>query len=307
MLLILPLASSFAQAQNVEAVEIRLDTAIQYPNDRPINIIIEGMAFASDKPSRSQVEVTAELRWPNSTLAEVQTVSVSPGIRTSITFDSVKSVGVMYIYATGETNGITSEVQTQRTRITYAPQQYTAGFLEGGRFIVTPLQKHLNLTISEYLDNGNSIVPGRTFFVSGENSSLNVEAPKGYLAVRYSIQDENGWLNYERAEGTGLTVHGTPYVWIYGDLQRIEPFATLLSPISIVFGVIGSVLILAGVFNFWNRFREESLVRRKEAGVDNQPGWGEMRREKKMRQRAEENYWRRNRGYQDFDSHRRRY
>ena len=294
MLLVMPLASIPVSAQSIEAVEIRLDTGIQYPNDRSINIIVEGMGFSANKPARTQVEVTAELRWANSTLAQEQTISAQPGVRTTITFDTITDVGVMYVYARGEVNGVISEMQMQRTRITYAPQQYTAGFLEGGRFLVTPLQDSVNLTVNEYLDDGISLLPGRTLLVSG-NGTLDIEAPSGYLAVRYSIQDENGWMNYERAEESGLTVHGTPYVWIYGDLQRIEPFATIVSPISVVFGIVGVLLILIGCFNYFNQFREESLKRRKDSGTDNMPGWSQRRREKKMRQREEDEYWRRNR------------
>ena len=306
--MVIPIFASTVSASNIEAVEIRLDTGIQYPNDRPINIVVEGMAFASDKPARTEVMVTAELRWPNMTIADEQVVFLQPGVRTTITFDKITQVGVMYVYAKGEVNGVVSELQQQRTRITFAPQQYTAGFLDEGRFLVTPLQEHLNLTISEYVDDGFSVLPGRTWIISG-GETLDIKAPSGYMAVRYSIQDENGWMNYERAEETGLTVHGSPYVWIYGDLERIEPFSTLITPISVVFGVLGSVLILIGCFNFFNKFREESLKRRKEAGTDNMPSWSERRREKKMRQREEEEYWRRNRMYGSprFDRYGRRY
>tara|TARA_Y100001973_G_scaffold105526_1_gene179030 strand:+ start:1157 stop:2104 length:948 start_codon:yes stop_codon:yes gene_type:complete len=307
IILFLPIALPIASAQSADVVEIRLDTAIQYPNDRPINIVVEGMAFADDKPSRTPITVTAELRWPNSTLAQVQEVSVNPGIRTTVVFDKVDTVGLMYIYAWGEVNGVSSTTETQRARITYAPQKYTAGFLEGGRFLVTPLQDHLNLTVSEYLDDGNSIVPGRTFFVSHGNDTLDIEAPKGYLAVRYSVQDENGWMNYERSEGSGLTVHGTPYVWIYGDLERVQPFATILNPIGRIFGFMGALLILIGCASVFFKMRDESLERRKKAGTDNMPGYFERRRERKIRQQAEQDYWRRNRRYDSYDPYRRRY
>lgn len=298
-ILLLPLLvnAQTVSAQSVEIVEMRLNTAIQYPNDRPISIVVEGMAFQDDKPSRTSIQVTAELRWPNSTLAQTQELSVQPGIRSTITFDKVDTVGLLYIYAWGEVNDVKSTTETQRTRITYAPQQYTAGFLEGGRFLLTPLQKHLNLTVSEYLDDGNSILPGRTWVVSNGSNYLDIQAPKGFLGVRYSIQDENGWLNYERADDSGLTVHGTPYVWIYGDLDRVEPFATLVSPISILFGAIGAILVLVGASSIFFRMREDSLKRRKEAGTDNMPSWMERRRERKLRQQAEDDYWRQRNRY----------
>ena len=111
------------------------------------------------------------------------------------------------------------------------------------------------------------------------------------MAVRYNIIDENGWMNYERAENTGLTVHGTPYVWLYGDLTRVEPVSSLIGTASILIFVLGSLMILVGGFGFWNKFREESLKRRKEDGTDNLPGWSQRRRERKIREQREKEYW----------------
>lgn len=306
VILLLPIiaTATTASAQVVEAIEIRLDSAIQYPNDRPINVVVEGMAFNSDKPARTSIIVTAELRWPNSTLAQTQEISVQPGIRTTIVFDNVGTVGLLYIHAWGSVNGIDSTVETQRTRITYAPQKYTAGFLDGGRFLVTPLQTHLNLTVSEFLDDGISILPGRSFTITDGNNSLDIQAPTGFLGVRYIIQDENGWMNYERSDNSGLTVHGTPYVWIYGDLDRVEPFATLLNPISITFGAIGVVMILVGTYNVFLKIKDDSLQRRKASGTDNMPSYMQKRRERKNRQHAEDDYWR-NRNRQPPNPYRR--
>ena len=280
-----------ASAQTVQDVELRLDTAIQYPNDRSVNVVVEAMAFQDNKPSRSKVDVYIEVRYANGTVAQESQQSVEPGIRTTITFDEIEQVGKYYVFAYGKVGFIQSSTESQTMRITYAPQQYTAGFLEGGRFLLTPMQTHLNLTIQEYLDNGNSVVPGDVYFTNG--SIVDIEVPSGYLAVRYNVVDENGWMNYERSDTTGLTVHGTPYVWIYGDLERVEPMATLVSPLNITVGIIGTIMILVGCMNFFNRFREDSLKRRKKAGTDNMPSWRERRRDRKMREQAEQDYWNR--------------
>lgn len=279
------------QGQSIQDVELRLDTAIQYPNDRSVNVVIEAMAFADNKPARSKIDVHVEIRYGNGTVAQTSEQSVEPGIRTTITFDEINEVGKYYVFAYGSVGSRQSTTETQTMRITYAPQKYTAGFLDEGRFILTPMQSHLNLTIQEYLDNGNSVVPGETYFTNG--SIVDIEVPSGYLAIRYNVVDENGWQNYERSEKSGLTVHGTPYVWIYGDLARIQPMATLVSPLNITVGVLGVIMILIGCLNFFNKFREESLVRRKKSGTDNMPSWRERRRDRKMREDAESDYWRR--------------
>lgn len=291
VLLLLSTLPYSVEAQTIQDVELRLDTAIQYPNDRSVNVVVEAMAFAENKPARSKIDVHVEIRYANGTVAQTSEASVEPGIRTTITFDEINEVGKYYVFAHGTVGSRQSTTESQTMRITYAPQQYTAGFLEGGRFILTPMQSNLNLTIQEYLDNGNSIVPGETYFTNG--SVVDIDVPKGYLAIRYNVIDENGWQNYERSDKTGLTVHGTPYVWIYGDLKRVQPMATLVSPLNITIGILGGIMILIGCLNFFNKFREESLARRKKAGTDNMSSWRERRRDRKMREDAEADYWRR--------------
>jgi hypothetical protein len=278
---------------SIQDVELRLDTAIQYPNDRPVNIVVEGMAFEDDKPSLSKVEIKAEIRWANGTVMTSQESLVQPGIRTSITFSPINEVGRYYVFVSGEAGGVRSGTESQTMRITYAPQEYTAGFTDGGRFIVSPKQTYLNLTIQEFLDDGTSVLPGRVFKTNG--SIVDITVPEGYLAIRYNVIDQNGWMNYERSDQTGLTVHGGPYVWLYGDLARIEPVSSLVRPFSIFVGVIGSLLIIVGCFNFFTKFREESLQRLKDAGLDNMPTWKQRRRDRQARERAERDYWDRRR------------
>lgn len=273
----------------IQDVQMRLDTAIQYPNDRQVNIVIESMAFENDKPSLASIDITAEIRYLNGTIMYETTANVQPGVRSSITFPPIEEVGKYYVYAYGEAGGLRSTTESQTMRVTFAPQTYTAGFLSEGTFIVTPTQKYLNLTIQEYLDSGTSVLPGKTYKTNG--SYIQIDVPEGYLAVRYNIIDENGWMNYERAENTGLTVHGTPYVWLYGDLTRVEPVSSLIGTASILIFVLGSLMILVGGFGFWNKFREESLKRRKEDGTDNLPGWSQRRRERKIREQREKEYW----------------
>ena len=288
---------------SIQDVELRLDTAIQYPNDRPVNIVVEGMAFEDDKPSLSKVEIRAEIRWANGTVMTSQESSVQPGIRTSITFSPINDVGRYYVFVSGEAGGVRSGTESQTMRITYAPQEYTAGFTDGGRFLVSPKQTYLNLTIQEYLDDGTSVLPGRVFKTNG--SVVDITVPDGYLAIRYNVIDQNGWMNYERSDQTGLTVHGGPYVWLYGDLARIEPVSSLVRPFSIFVGVMGTILILVGAFNFFTKFREESLQRLKDAGLDNMPSWRQRRRERQARERAEADYWERRRNIDPYFDRRR--
>jgi len=272
---------------DVEDVEMRLDSAIQYPNDRPITIVVEGMGFLDDKPSRSRVQVDAELRWANGTIAERQSANVQPGIRTPITFGTQSTVGSYFIHATARVGTVSSDPESQRTRVTYAPQEYTAGFLSEGRFLVSPLDENTNLTVTEYLDTGTGIIEGRTWVIG--NESLDVEVPQGYLAIRYNVIDENGWMNYERAN-SGLTVHGSPYVWLYGDLTRIEPVASFVRWGSIAFGVVGGLLVLTGASRYASVFRDERLKRRKELGIENSPSWSERQRDKRHRRDLERRY-----------------
>tara|TARA_Y100000114_G_C11759624_1_gene328826 strand:- start:1559 stop:2437 length:879 start_codon:yes stop_codon:yes gene_type:complete len=282
----------------IQDVEIRLDTAIQYPNDRSVNIVVEAMAFENDKPSLSKVDIVAQLKYTNGTLIAETTDNLQPGIRSTIVFPPIEEVGKYYVFVYGEAGGKRSSTESQAMRITYAPQTYTAGFTDGGRFIVSPTETYVNLTIQEYLDTGIALTPGDTYFTNG--SYLDIDVPEGYLAVRYNIIDENGWQNYERADDTGLTVHGTPYVWLYGDLKRVEPVSSLVSPASIFVAILGSLMILIGLFNFYNKFREESLARRKKAGTDSMPTWRERRRERKMREEAERNYWRNRNNFNQY-------
>tara|TARA_B110000444_G_scaffold203080_1_gene195507 strand:- start:1928 stop:2842 length:915 start_codon:yes stop_codon:yes gene_type:complete len=283
-ILLIPNASAV-----IQDVEIRLDTAIQYPNDRSVNIVIEAMAFENDKPSLANIDIVAQLKYANGTLMAETSDNLQPGIRSTIVFPPIEEVGKYYVYVYGEAGGKRSSTESQTMRITYAPQLYTAGFTDGGRFLVSPTETYVNLTIQEYRDTGTSLTPGKTYFTNG--SYLDINVPDGYLAVRYNIVDENGWQNYERADSSGLTVHGTPYVWLYGDLKRVEPVSSLVSPASIIIAVLGSLMILIGLFNFYNKFKEESLVRRKKAGTDSMPTSRERRRERKMREESERNYW----------------
>jgi hypothetical protein len=280
---------------SIQDVQMRLDTAIQYPNDRQVNIVVEAMAFENDKPSLSSIDVNAEIRWPNGTIMYDSKATLNPGIRSSIIFPSIDDVGKYYVFVYGEAGGVRSNTESQTMRITFAPQLYTAGFLSEGKFIVTPTEKYVNLTIQEYLDTGISILPGKSYKTNG--SYLKVDVPDGYLAVRYNIIDENGWMNYERAETTGLTVHGSPYVWIYGDLERVEPISSLVGVTSILIGILGAGMILVGCFLFFNRFREQTLKRRKEDGTDNLPGWSQRRREQRYREQQERDYWQRQQRY----------
>lgn len=294
LILLIPNASAV-----IQDVEIRLDTAIQYPNDRSVNIVVEAMAFENDKPSLANIDIVAELKYPNGTLMHETTDNLQPGIRSTIVFPPIEEVGKYYVYVYGEAGGKRSSTESQTMRITYAPQTYTAGFTDGGRFIVSPTETYVNLTIQEYVDTGIALMPSNTYFTNG--SYVDIDVPDGYLAVRYNIIDENGWQNFERAEKTGLTVHGTPYVWLYGDLKRVEPVSSLVSPASIFVAILGSLMIIVGLFNFYNKFREESLDRRKKAGTDSMPTWRERRRENKMREEAERNYWKnRNNQYRRF-------
>jgi hypothetical protein len=293
-ILLIPNASAV-----IQDVEIRLDTAIQYPNDRSVNIVVEAMAFENDKPSLANIDIVAELKYPNGTLMHETTDNLQPGMRSTIVFPPIEEVGKYYVYVYGEAGGKRSSTESQTMRITFAPQTYTAGFTDGGRFIVSPTETYVNLTIQEYVDTGIALMPSNTYFTNG--SYVDIDVPDGYLAVRYNIIDENGWQNFERAEKTGLTVHGTPYVWLYGDLKRVEPVSSLVSPASIFVAILGSLMIIVGLFNFYNKFREESLDRRKKAGTDSMPTWRERRRENKMREEAERNYWRnRNNQYRRF-------
>tara|TARA_Y100001937_G_scaffold117094_1_gene169919 strand:+ start:1360 stop:2271 length:912 start_codon:yes stop_codon:yes gene_type:complete len=291
-ILLIPNASAV-----IQDVEIRLDTAIQYPNDRSVNIVVEAMAFEDDKPSLSNVDIVAEIKYTNGTLIYETTDNLQAGIRSTIIFPPIEEVGKYYVYVYGEAGGKRSSTETQAMRITFAPQTYTAGFTDGGRFLVSPTETYVNLTVQEYLDTGIALTPGKTYFSNG--SYLDIDVPEGYLAVRYNIIDENGWQNYERADETGLTVHGTPYVWLYGDLKRVEPVSSLVSPASIFVAILGSLMIFIGLFNFYNKFKEESLERRKKAGTDSMPTWRERRRERKMREDAERNYWR-NRNFNQY-------
>lgn len=278
----------------IQDVQLRLDTAIQYPNDRHVNIVVEAMAFENDKPSLQNIEITALIKWKNGTTMFEQSAKVQPGLRTTMIFPPIEEVGTYYVYAYGEAGNLRSTTESQTMRITYAPQLYKAGFTSAETFLVSPQQDFLNLTIQEYLDDGLSITPGKTYKSNG--SVLDIEVPTGYLAVRYNIIDENGWMNYERSDSSGLTVHGPPYVWVYGDLERVEPVASLKSMGSIFVGIMGAILILAGASTFFFRARDDSLKRRKEEGTDDMPGWSERRRRKKMREQAEQEYWQRNRG-----------
>lgn len=282
----------------VQDVQLRLDTAIQYPNDRQVNIVVEAMAFENDKPSLQNVEITALIKWKNGTTMFEQSAKVQPGLRTSMIFPPIEEVGTYYVYAYGEAGGLRSSTESQTMRITYAPQLYKAGFTSGSTFLVSPTQDYLNLTVQEYLDDGLSILPGKTYKTNG--SVLEIDVPSGYLAVRYNIIDQNGWMNYERSDSTGLTVHGPPYVWVYGDLERVEPVASLKSTATIFVGIIGGLLILAGAANFFFKARDDSLKRRKEQGTDDMPGWSERRRQRKLREQAEQDYWNRQRNYPSF-------
>ena len=278
----------------IQDVQLRLDTAIQYPNDRHVNIVVEAMAFENDKPSLQNIEITALIKWKNGTTMFEQSSKVQPGLRTTMIFPPIEEVGTYYVYAYGEAGNLRSTTESQTMRITYAPQLYKAGFTSSETFLVSPQQDFLNLTVQEYLDDGLSITPGKTYKSNG--SVLDIEVPTGYLAVRYNIIDENGWMNYERSDSSGLTVHGPPYVWVYGDLERVEPVASLKSMGSIFVGIIGAVLILAGASTFFFRARDDSLKRRKKDGTEDMPGWSERRRRRKMREQAEQEYWQRNRG-----------
>jgi hypothetical protein len=279
----------------VQDVQLRLDTAIQYPNDRQVNIVVEAMAFENDKPSLQNVEITALIKWKNGTTMFEQSAKVQPGLRTSMVFPPIDEVGTYYVYAFGEAGGLRSTTESQTMRITYAPQLYRAGFTSQSTFLVSPNQGNLNLTIQEYLDDGLSITPGKTYKTNG--SILEIGVPSGFLAVRYNIIDENGWMNYERSDSSGLTVHGPPYVWVYGDLERVEPFASLKSTASIFVGIVGGLLVLVGVANFYFKARDDSLKRRKKQGTDDMPGWAERRRQRKLREQSEQDYWNRQRNY----------
>ncbi len=279
----------------IQDVQMRLDTAIQYPNDRQVQIVVEALAFENDKPSLSAIDVYAEVRWQNGTVMYESSVNVQPGIRSTITFPAIDDVGKYYIFCYGEAGGLRSTTESQTMRVTYAPQTYTAGFLSSGDFILTPTQKYVNLTIQEYLDSGISVLPGKTYKTNG--SYLQIDVPEGYLAVRYNVVDENGWMNYERADETGLTVHGSPYVWIFGDLKRVEPVSSLVGTASILVGILGASMILVGCFAFYNKFREQSLRQRKDDGTDNMPGWSQRRRERRLREQQEKEYWDRQNRY----------
>ncbi len=291
-------------AQNIEAVELRLDTSIQYPNDRDIGIVVEAMGFADNKPSRSKIDVQAELRWPNGTSAQTISTTVDPGIRTSIIFDKQDVVGTYFVFATASIDNVVSNPESQRTRVTYAPQEYTAGFLDSGRFLVTPLGPASDqITVQEYLDSGTGITEGRQWVISG-NESLDIEVPKGYMAIRYNVVDENGWMNYERAN-SGLTVHGTPYVWLYGDLTRIEPVSSFVATGSIVFGIVGGCMVLAGVSRYVGLFIDERAKRRKELGLDKAPSWRERSRQKQYRKEIDRQYEMDRRRRMEMDRYRR--
>ena len=284
-----------AAEASIQDVQMRLDTAIQYPNDRQVTIVVEAMAFENDKPSLTSIDVNAEIRWPNGTIMYDSTANLIPGIRSSIVFPAIDDVGKYYVFVYGEAGGVRSTTESQTMRITFAPQLYTAGFLSEGSFIVTPTETHVNLTIQEYLDSGISILPGKSYKTNG--SYIKIDVPDGYLAVRYSVVDENGWMNYERADSTGLTVHGPPYVWMYGDLERVEPISSIVGVTSILIGILGAGMILVGCFLFFNRFREQTLNRRKSDGTDNLPGWSQRRREQKYREAQERDYWRQQQRY----------
>jgi hypothetical protein len=285
-LLVVPMFATSATA-TVQDIELRLDSSIQYPNDRPMVVMVEAMAFENDKPSRSQLSITVEIRWPNGTIAQEMTVSAEPGIDTPLTFSRMKEVGVYFVMGSATAGDLTSDTQVQRTRVTYAPQEYTAGFLDKGRFMLTVLDDESSITVTEYLDNGYSITEGRSFNVG--NGTLDVEVPMGYMAVRYNVIDEHGWMNYERAT-SGITVHGTPYVWLYGDLTRIEPVASFVSWASIAFGIVGGSLVLVGAYRYYGVFADERAARRKELGIENSPSWLERQRINRNRRQSERDY-----------------
>ena len=287
-------------------VELRLNSELQYPNDRPISVAIQAMAFEDDKPSRTPVLIRAEIRWLNGTAVQTQEVSVPPGVQTIIMFENIKDVGRYYVYAQATVkDSIVNDDDMQSIRITYAPQQYTAGFLDSGSFIVTPLYEDNEgkLTVTETMETGMGTVQGSTYMVT--NKSIEIDVPEGYVAVRYNIIDENGWYNYERSDHTGITIHGTPYVWLYGDLSRVEPVATFVSFGNIGIGILGSILILTGCSRFVMSWADERKVRRKELGIDASPSFRERRRQSRLRREIEEDMLRREIAYGGYN--RRRY
>lgn len=285
-------------AEQYQDVELRLNSDLQYPNDRPINVLVQAMAFEDDKPSRTPVLIHAEIRWLNGTAVQTQEVSVAPGVQTIILFEKMEEVGRYYVYARATIqDSIHTDDDMQSIRITYAPQQYTAGFLDAGSFIVTPLynDNEGQLTITETMETGMGTVKGSTYIVT--NQSLEIDVPEGYVAVRYNIIDENGWYNYERSDHTGLTIHGTPYVWIYGDLSRVEPVATFVSIGNVIIGILGGLMILTGCSRFYFSWADQRKVRQKELGIDGSPSFRERRRQQRMRREIEEDMMRRDMSY----------
>ena len=240
--LALVLVATPVTAQTQYDVEMRIETALKYPTDRPVVVSVLAQAFEGAKPLREPVTITLQVRNVSSReiVAERELV-VSAGEIAYITIGQLNVSDVAYeVTAIGSQGTKTSEEQRQRFRVYPPPQEYEVAWLSGERIRFIPTEE-VDLTIREWIDHGLQKEHVRTLQLVG-NSKLELDVPQGYRRVLYDVEDAHTWRNYQRAR-SGETADGLPYEWEFGDVRRVEPYASLWSVEALVLRSIGAGLI----------------------------------------------------------------
>lgn len=267
-------------------VQIRLNSYIKYPSDRDITVSVTAQAFETVgadnvKPLREPVDVLIEVRNSSSRqLIASRDITIQANEETIVRLGRMNVSQVPYeVTAIGTQGEKTSIKVAQLFNVYSPPQRYTAIWLSGKQFRIIPLDESVNLTITEYVDHGllHRDV-SRSFQLDG-NHTMKIEVPQGYRRVIYHVEDEYGWANYERVDD-GQAFDGPAYEWEFGDIRRVEPYSTFVSPWTwgmMSIGVAQVVLLLGLVVRNMVTASSRTGNRR---GRAQRPAWRRRRHDK---------------------------
>ena len=246
-------------AQPVVAADViaRLNADLAYANDAPISVEVQAASIENGLLENRWLQGTAIVKNDFGSILHEEDVMIRSGSRLVISLPTIEDVGTYEITFKAEGDGQSSRTLSSRIAVVYPPEQYSAGWNDGGKQFIIHAGSTANLTVREWLDYGTeSLISGKTYTLAND-TTLEINTPigrAGLLGVRYDVVDQWGWSNHALAMNGEL--RGPPHSFMDPERSGVAPYGEWTS--GMMPGLIVMLIVIsAGLVYF--RPEEEEL------------------------------------------------
>ena len=205
----------------------RMDLELAYPNDRAFVVNVEGAFIDAGKLSDSWLDGSILIYDSDDVEILGETFTIRSGQGINVRIPQISKTGVYEFELVLSHGDLDSKKLRGKAAITYPPEFYDLTFLNFGKKAVIMAGESSNLTIQEWIDNGDdTLMAGRSWTLS--NDTLEIDTPfeePGVLGIRYDVVDQWGWTN--NANTASGELRGAPHA--YYDSSWAQPNAEWVS------------------------------------------------------------------------------